>query len=63
MLWAIEGVVALKHGLRKEADAARAKLASWPNLFVAAWHFAEAAACDEEGAKDDAAWHRQYLAK
>ena len=57
------GTVALRHGRGKEADEARAKLAAWPGLLVAAWHVAEATACDEEGAQEQAAWHRQHLAK
>jgi hypothetical protein len=63
MLWANLGTVALHHNRLKEAEEARAKLAAWPGLFVAAWHVAEAQRGDEEGAPDRAAWRRKHLAR
>jgi tetratricopeptide (TPR) repeat protein len=61
-LWALRGVISLRHGRHPEAAEARAKRASWPGLDVTAWHVAEASACEAEGATSDALWHLQHLA-
>jgi hypothetical protein len=34
---------------------------SWQGIDVQVWHGGEVRACETEGAKDEAAWHRKHL--
>jgi tetratricopeptide (TPR) repeat protein len=56
-LWAVLGTVYLKHHRPQEAEAVRQKLAGWAGIDVAAWHSAEADACEQEGDWAAASWH------
>jgi tetratricopeptide (TPR) repeat protein len=56
-LWAVLGMVYLKHHQPQEAEAVRRKLAGWAGIDVAVWHSVEAEACEQEGDWAAASWH------
>jgi hypothetical protein len=45
----------------REAEVVHKRLAAWRGIDVQAWHRCEVRACEAEGAKEEAAWHRKHL--
>jgi hypothetical protein len=60
-LWALRGTVCLKHQREGEAEAVHKRLVDWEGIDVQVWHACEVTACEAEGAKEEAAWHRKHL--
>jgi WD40 repeat protein len=60
-LWALRGTICLKRQRLDEAEAVHKRLAAWRGIDVHVWHDCEVRACEAEGAREEAAWHRKHL--